>query len=79
MLQIERLDLSGMKLGDDGLAATASCVTNIDELNIGNENDTEITIKGIRAIAQGISKRDKPVSYQQGVYFSYNEKFSCIS
>ena len=52
-----------VKLGDDGFAAIASCVTNIDKLWIGNEDDTKLTIKGIRALAQGISTRNKPVSY----------------
>ena len=71
------LDLNFMKLGDDGFAAIATCVTNIEKLIIGRD-DTELTIKGIRALAQGILKRNKPVSYQQRVYFSYNEKFSTV-
>ena len=66
---MEYLDISDVKLGDDGFAAIASCVTNIDQLWIKNNNDTEITIKGIRPLAQEISSRNKPVSYQQGVYF----------
>ena len=76
---METLHLNRVKLGDDGLAAIASSVMNIEQLWIGYENDTELTIKGIRALAQGISKRNKPVSYQQRVYFSYNEKFSSLS
>ena len=76
---MERLGIRDVKLGDDGFAAIASCVTNIDQLWIGNKNDTKLTIKGIRALAKGISKRNKPVSYQQQVYFSHNEKFSSVS
>ena len=64
---MEKLDIHGVKLGDDGFAAIASCVMNIEQLVIGYEDDTELTIKGIRALAQGISKRNKPVSYQQRV------------
>ena len=67
MLQMEKLDIFGVKLGDDEFAAIASCVMNIEQLGIGYKNDTELTIKGIRALAQGISKRNKPVSYQQRV------------
>ena len=76
---MEKLYIIKVKLGDDGFAAIASCMMNIEQLVIGNENDTELTIKGIRTLAQGISKRNKPVSYQQRVYFSYNEKFSSVS
>ena len=76
---MEHLDIRNVKLGDDGFDAIASCVTNVDQLWIGNKNDTELTINGIRALAQGISKRNKPVSYQQRVYFSYNEKFCSVS
>ena len=76
---MKRLYINGVKFGDDGFAAIASCVMNIEQLWIGNKNDTELTIKGIRALAQAISKRNKPVSYQQRVYFSYNEKFSSVS
>ena len=76
---METLHLYRVKLGDDGFAAIASCVMNIEQLWIGYENDTELTIKGIRALAQAILKRNKPVSYQQRVYFSYNEKFSSVS
>ena len=79
MLQIKKLYINGVKFGDDECAAIASCVMNIKQLWIGYENDTELTIKGIRALAQAISKRNKPVSYQQRVYFSYNEKFSSVS
>ena len=73
------LNTRNVKLGDDGYAAIVSCVTNIDSLMIGNENDTELTINGIRALAQGILNRNKPVSYRQRVYFSYNEKFRSVS
>ena len=52
---------------------------NIEQLGIEYQNDTELTIKGIRALAQAISKRNKPVNHQQRVYFSYNEKFSSVS
>ena len=75
---MEKLNLRNVKLGDDGFAAIAACVTNIEKLIIGYWYDTELTIKGIRALAQGILKRNKPVSYQQRVYFSYNEKFSTV-
>ena len=75
---MEELNLRNVKLGDDGFAAIATCVTNIEKLIIGYWYDTELTIKGIRALAQGILKRNKPVSYQQRVYFSYNEKFSTV-
>ena len=64
---MEELYIFGVKLGDDEFAAIASCVMNIEQLRIGNKNNTELTIKGIRALAQGISKRNKPVSYQQRV------------
>ena len=79
MLQMEKLYISDVKLGDDGFTAIASCVTNIENLSIGHKNDTELTTKGIRALAQGILTRSKPVSYQQQVYFSYNEKFISVS
>ena len=76
---MEKVDICDVKLGDDGFVAIASCVTNIDQLWIGNKNDTELTINGIRALAQGILNRNKPVSYRQRVYFSYNEKFRSVS
>ena len=76
---MEQLDIRNVKLGDDGFAAIASCVTNLDELLIGHRYDSELTIKGIRELAQGILKRNKPVSCQQRVYFSYNEQFSIVS
>ena len=76
---MEQLDIRNVKLGDDGFAAIASCVTNLDELLIGHGYDSELTIKGIRELAQGILKRNKPVSCQQRVYFSYNEQFSIVS
>ena len=66
---MEELNIGFMNLGDDGFAAIASCVTNIDKLWIGSENDTKLTIKGIRALAQEISKRNKPVSYQHECIF----------
>ena len=76
---MEELDILKVKLGDAGFVVIASRVMNIEQLWIGNENDTELTITGIRVLAQAISKRNKPVSYQQRVYFSYNEKFSSVS
>ena len=59
---MEELNISDVKLGDDGFPAIASCVTNIEKLSIINKNDTKLTIKGIGALAQGILKRNKPVS-----------------
>ena len=79
MLQMKILDIRNVKLGDDGFVAIASCVTNIDQLWIKNNHDAKLTIKGIRELAKGILKRNKPVNYQQRVHFSYNEKFSNIS
>ena len=76
---MESLYLTFLKLGDDGFAAIASCVTNIEMLWIGKKDDNKLTIKGIRELAQGILKRNKPVSCQQRVYFSYNEQFSIVS
>ena len=78
-MQMDYLNISDMKLGDDGYAAIASCVRNIERLWIGNIYDAELTIKGIRELAQGILERNEPVNYQQRVNFSYNEKFSNIS
>ena len=71
--------IADVKLGDDGFAAIASSVRNIEQLYVVYENDTELKTKGTRALAQGISTRNKPVSCQQRVYFSYNEKFSSVS
>ena len=65
---MEELDLSDENMGDDGFAAIASCVTNIEILWIGNLYDTKLTMNGIRALAQGILKRNKPVSCQQRVH-----------
>ena len=76
---MKELYLRNVKLGDDGFAAIASCVTHIDQLWIRHPWDTELTIEGIRELAKGILKRNKPVNYQQRVHFSYNEKFSNIS
>ena len=76
---MEKLNIFGAKLGDDVFTVIASCVTNIDKLWISYQYGTEVTIKGSGALAQRISKRNKPVSYQQGVYFSYNEMFSSVS
>ena len=64
MLQMNELNMLDGDLDDDGLAAIASCVTNIETLVIGNHYRTNFTKKGICALAQGISKRSKPVSYQ---------------
>ena len=60
---MEYLDVSRICLGDDGFAAIASCVGNVEELYIGNEEDTKLTIKGITSLAQAILASDKPVSY----------------
>ena len=59
---MKKLTLISIKLGDDGLAAIASCVRNIDKLVIKNMNDSEITMKGIHVLTEEILKRDKPVS-----------------
>ena len=59
---MEVLNIVGIELGDDEFAEIASCVTNIEKLSIINKNDTKLTIKGIGALAQGILKRNKPVS-----------------
>ena len=64
MLQMKYLDLRRVYLGKDGFAEIASCVTNIETLKIGGLYDCKFTKKGIPALAQGISKRIKPVSYQ---------------
>ena len=79
MLQMEYLSIDDVKLGDDGFAAIASCVTNIDQLWIGQSFDPHLSINEIRVLAQGIMERNEPVNYQQRVHFSYNEKFSNIS
>ena len=76
---MEKIFIIDVKLGDDELAAIASCVTNIEQLRIKNKDDTKLTIKGICELAQGISNRNKPVSCQQQVHFSYNEQFSIVS
>ena len=60
---MEYLDVSKICLGDDGFAAIASCVRNIEEMWIGNEADTNLTIKGISSLAQAILESDRPVSY----------------
>ena len=61
---MQRLNIRNVKLGDDGFAAIASCVINNEVMFIGNEDNTEITTNGVRAIAQGILKSKKPVSYE---------------
>ena len=60
---MEKLNIATIKSGDDGFAAFASCLRNVNDIVIGNENDTELTIKGIRALAEEILKRGAPVSY----------------
>ena len=86
---MEKLYLTSLNLGDDGLAAIASSVKNIKKLSIEKKYNSQITIKGICALAQEISKRDKPVSYQysvsvcvttqmQSLYFSIIEKEVCL-
>ena len=69
---------------DDELAAIALCVANIESLTFTtlfdiNEQEIQVTIKGIRALAQGISNRSKPVSYQHENVFIFNGIFSNIS
>ena len=48
-------------MDDDGLTAIASCVTNIESLSITSIAGNKATAKGIRALAQEILKRKKPV------------------
>ena len=63
-----KLSLISITLGDDGFAAIASCVKNIDKLVVENFHDSEITIKGIRVLAEEILKRDKPVSRSKQLF-----------
>ena len=62
MLQIEKLYIRDVKLGDDGFAAIASCVTNIEKLSIGTGYGPKLPINGFRACDQGILIANKPVS-----------------
>ena len=50
-----------VNLGDDGFHAIASCVKRVKNLVLGDFEDTELTLKGIRALAQEVCKLDKPV------------------
>ena len=59
MLQMNMLDVRKVKLVDDELDVIASCISNIESLKIGSSSG----IKGLRALAEAILKRKKPVSY----------------
>ena len=57
------LEIEVQWLDNDVFAEIASCVTNIKTLSIGHHRDTQTNIKGIHALAEGILKRNEPVSY----------------
>ena len=67
MLQIIKLKMHSHLLGDDGLAAIAPCVTNIEALSIHSTNffiNQETAVKGFHALAKAILEQNKLVSYQ---------------
>ena len=63
MLQMEFLNISDVKLGDNGFYKIASCVTKIEQLWICQSFDPHLSIKGIRELVQKIMERNKPVNY----------------
>jgi len=59
--QIRLLDIRTI-LGDVGFIALASCVWNIEILEVGSPEDTKLTMRGIYALAEAINTRIEPVS-----------------
>ena len=52
---MKMLDLSDNCFGDSGFIAISSCITKIEELEIGNLYDNNITKKGITALTDALS------------------------
>ena len=59
---MKRLDLRDIDFRDHDIIALAKCIRKVDNLTIGNFYINFVTVKGIRAISDEISKRDNPVS-----------------
>ena len=56
------LNISSNDIGDDGLIEIAKCVKNVEKLSVGSFADETITMKGIKAVYDEVSKLEKPVS-----------------
>ena len=56
------LDVRGNCIGDEWFVALSCCVSKIEKLLIGNNKDDKVTMKGIKALREGIRKRTEPVS-----------------
>ena len=56
---MKKLDLSGNNLGDDGASHISTCLSKIEELDIG---ECKISASGIKSISDAISKLPEPVS-----------------
>ena len=59
---MKSLDVSDNFIGDEGFVALSSCVSKIEELTVGSFEDDKVTMKGIKALCEGIQKRTEPVS-----------------
>jgi len=66
ILQMRGLNISNIMLGDDGWIAIGSCVSNIGKLTIGRGDDQGVTIKGVRALFEGIRSSTQTVSKRKG-------------
>jgi len=60
-LQILGLDMRDKLLTDNNIVAIASCVSNIEQLDLGIIDDNELKTKGIQALSEGIKNRKQQV------------------
>jgi len=60
---MHHLDISKIRLGDDGFVAIASCLNNIDVLFAGRPDNRELSMKGILALSENLQKRNIPVLF----------------
>ena len=61
--QLKSLKIFYIKLGDDGFLALAPCLKNVQRFKIREmEGDENLTIKGFKALAEGLLNSKRPVS-----------------
>jgi len=56
------LNISSNDIGDEGLRAISKCLKNIEKLSVGSFADEGITMDGIKAVYDAVSKLEKKVT-----------------
>ena len=69
LLQMQKLELRGCELSDEGLTTMSSCMNNIEELKINL--DSSISTEAIRKVAEAITKRKYPVINRNITFHEY--------